>query len=233
MPSLPHIEMTLACLREHGVDGRVGGPDEHLVGAPHADPRHRRHDRARPVQRRTVPDAGDDQPGPGDASRAGRADHQAGDALRDLLGRMGAEVTLDDDGLTVTGGGASSGIDADLHDVGELAPAVAALCALASTPSRLRGIAHIRGHETDRLAALPTELRDLGAAVTEHPDGLSFEPASTARRHLPHLCRPPDGARGRGRRLGGGGRTGRGRRHHREDVPRLRRGLGGAVSVRA
>jgi 3-phosphoshikimate 1-carboxyvinyltransferase len=70
------------------------------------------------------------------------------------------------------------GIDADLHDVGELAPAVAALCALASTPSRLRGIAHIRGHETDRLAALSTELGGLGAAVTEHADGLSFEPAT-------------------------------------------------------
>jgi 3-phosphoshikimate 1-carboxyvinyltransferase len=103
--------------------------------------------------------------------------NQAGDALRDLLGRMGADVVLDDDGLTVTGGSEITGIDADLHDVGELAPAVAALCALASTPSRLRGIAHIRGHETDRLAALSTELRGLGAAVTEHDDGLSFEPA--------------------------------------------------------
>jgi 3-phosphoshikimate 1-carboxyvinyltransferase len=90
---------------------------------------------------------------------------------------MGADVALDDDGLTVTGGEAILGLDADLHDVGELTPAVAAMCALASTPSRLRGIAHIRGHETDRLAALCTELRALGAAVTEHPDGLSFEPA--------------------------------------------------------
>jgi len=69
------------------------------------------------------------------------------------------------------------GIDADLHDVGELAPAIAALCALASTPSHLRGIAHIRGHETDRLAALAAELGALGADVTEHPDGLSLRPA--------------------------------------------------------
>ena len=90
---------------------------------------------------------------------------------------MGAEVSLDDRGLTVAAGEAVLGLDADLHDVGELAPAIAALCALASTPSRLRGIAHIRGHETDRLAALCTELRGLGATVTEHPDGLSFEPA--------------------------------------------------------
>jgi 3-phosphoshikimate 1-carboxyvinyltransferase len=102
---------------------------------------------------------------------------QAGDALRDLLVRMGAEVSLDEHGLTVDGSDNLLGIDADLHDVGELAPAIAALCALAETPSRLRGIAHIRGHETDRLAALATELRGLGAEVTEHEDGLSFEPA--------------------------------------------------------
>jgi 3-phosphoshikimate 1-carboxyvinyltransferase len=54
---------------------------------------------------------------------------------------------------------------------------VAALCALAETPSSLRGVAHIRGHETDRLAALATELGNLGADVTERPDGLSIRPA--------------------------------------------------------
>jgi 3-phosphoshikimate 1-carboxyvinyltransferase len=54
---------------------------------------------------------------------------------------------------------------------------VAALCALATGPSHLRGVAHIRGHETDRLAALATELGGLGADVVEHPDGLSFRPA--------------------------------------------------------
>ena len=69
------------------------------------------------------------------------------------------------------------GIDVDLHDVGELTPAIAALCALADGPSHLRGIAHIRGHETDRLAALATELGALGADVTEHADGLSIRPA--------------------------------------------------------
>ena len=102
---------------------------------------------------------------------------QAGDALRDLLARMGCEVAFTDEGLRVRGTGELHGIDADLHDVGELAPAVAALCALADSPSHLRGIAHIRGHETDRLAALAAELGGLGADVTEHPDGLSFRPA--------------------------------------------------------
>jgi 3-phosphoshikimate 1-carboxyvinyltransferase len=103
---------------------------------------------------------------------------QAGDALRGILARMGCEVEHVDAGLRVTGPDALQGIDADLHDVGELAPAVAALCALASSPSRLRGIAHIRAHETDRLAALATELGALGADVTEHDDGLSLRPAT-------------------------------------------------------
>jgi 5-enolpyruvylshikimate-3-phosphate synthase len=98
----------------------------------------------------------------------------------DVAGRSedAARSALEDEGLRVTGGGTLLGIDADLHEVGELTPAVAALCALAETPSRLRGIGHIRGHETDRLAALATELGGLGAEVTEHADGLAFEPAA-------------------------------------------------------
>ncbi len=63
-----------------------------------------------------------------------------------------------------------------MHDLGELTPAIAALCALAASPSRLRGIAHIRGHETDRIAALAAELAALGARVEEHPDGLTIRP---------------------------------------------------------
>jgi 3-phosphoshikimate 1-carboxyvinyltransferase len=102
---------------------------------------------------------------------------QPGDALRELLTRAGCEVTLDDTGLTVRGTGTIKGIDADLHDVGELTPVVAALCALAESPSVLRGIAHIRGHETDRLAALARELGGLGADVAETDDGLTFRPA--------------------------------------------------------
>ena len=102
---------------------------------------------------------------------------QPGDALRDLLARMGCTVDLSDEGLTVTGPPHLAGIDADLHDVGELTPVVAALCALAESPSVLRGIAHIRGHETDRLAALARELGGLGADVAETEDGLAFRPA--------------------------------------------------------
>ncbi len=101
---------------------------------------------------------------------------QAGDAMRDVLDAMGAEVSLGRAGLTVRGGGQVYGIDVDLHDASEIAPTVAALAALASSPSRLRGLAHIRGHETDRLAALCTEINALGGDVTETEDGLSIRP---------------------------------------------------------
>lgn len=98
------------------------------------------------------------------------------EVLRDLLSRMGADVTLGTDGLTVTGTGTVHGVDADLSRVGEMTPAIAALCALADAPSRLSGVAHIRAHETDRLAALARELTALGARVTELPDGLEIVP---------------------------------------------------------
>ena len=177
VPSLPHIEMTVACLRARGVE--VDDSDANrwrvLPG---------------PIGARDVaiePDLSNAAPFLMLALTSGgrmtvadwpAATTQAGDALRDILARMGAEVTLDADGLTVRGTGAIHGIDADLHDVGELAPAVAALAALADSPSHLRGIAHIRGHETDRLAALATELTGLGGDVTEHADGLSLRPAA-------------------------------------------------------
>jgi 3-phosphoshikimate 1-carboxyvinyltransferase len=103
---------------------------------------------------------------------------QPGDRLRDILKQMGTEVQLDEKGLTVRGGGVLHGLDLDLHDIGELTPAVAALAALADSPSVLRGVAHIRGHETDRLAALATELRALGGDVTERVDGLEIRPAA-------------------------------------------------------
>jgi 3-phosphoshikimate 1-carboxyvinyltransferase len=102
---------------------------------------------------------------------------QAGDALRDLLSAMGATVTLGADGLTVTAT-TIEGIDADLHEVGELTPTLAALAALARTPSRFRGVAHLRGHETDRLAALVASLGALGGDVRETDDGLEIRPAT-------------------------------------------------------
>jgi len=96
--------------------------------------------------------------------------------LTELLTALGAEVSQDDAGLTVRGTGALHGIEADLSEVSELTPVVAALAALADGPSALRGVAHIRGHETDRIAALATELGKVGAGIVEHPDGLEITP---------------------------------------------------------
>jgi 3-phosphoshikimate 1-carboxyvinyltransferase len=101
---------------------------------------------------------------------------QPGDRLPELLTRMGAVATLDGDGLTVTAGDTIDGLDADLADCSELVPVLVALAALARTPSTFRGIAHMRGHETDRLAALATELTRLGGEAAETADGLRVVP---------------------------------------------------------
>ena len=176
VPSLPHIDMTVAMLREHGVDVDDSDANRWRV-APGP---------VRAADHLIEPDLSNAAPFLALAAVAGgsvtvrdwpRQTTQAGDALRDILTAMGCEVGFVDEGLRVTGSGTLLGIDVDLHDVGELTPAVAALCALAEAPSHLRGIGHIRGHETDRLAALARELGGLGAQVTEHPDGLSIEPA--------------------------------------------------------
>jgi 3-phosphoshikimate 1-carboxyvinyltransferase len=100
-----------------------------------------------------------------------------------LLPRFGATYRRDADGLTIFAGGFRAGhtwegVDLDLTEGGELAPTFAALAALATTPSRITGIGHLRGHETDRLAALAAEINGLGGRVTELEDGLAFEPAA-------------------------------------------------------
>jgi 3-phosphoshikimate 1-carboxyvinyltransferase len=101
---------------------------------------------------------------------------QPGDAIADILTRFGAEASFDDRGLTVRGTDHLHGVDLDLSAAGELTPVVAAVAALADSTSHLRGIGHIRGHETDRLAALSTELERLGGHVDQTHDGLSIHP---------------------------------------------------------
>ena len=101
---------------------------------------------------------------------------QPGDAWRMIAGEFGGTSTHDGTDLEFTGPATLDGVELDLHDVGELTPVVAAVAALASGPSRLRGIAHLRGHETDRLAALATELNRLGGDVEETDDGLIIRP---------------------------------------------------------
>ncbi|WP_030413487.1 3-phosphoshikimate 1-carboxyvinyltransferase [Streptomyces sp. NRRL S-1448] len=101
---------------------------------------------------------------------------QPGDALREIFTTMGGSCELTDQGLTFTGSGRIHGIDVDLGEVGELTPGIAAVAALADSPSTLRGVAHLRLHETDRLAALTKELNELGGDVTETADGLHIRP---------------------------------------------------------
>ncbi|MET9437646.1 3-phosphoshikimate 1-carboxyvinyltransferase [Streptomyces sp. NPDC006551] len=101
---------------------------------------------------------------------------QPGDALREIFTEMGGSCELTDAGLTFTGTGRIHGIDVDLSEVGELTPGIAAVAALADSPSTLRGVAHLRLHETDRLAALTKEINELGGDVTETEDGLRIRP---------------------------------------------------------
>lgn len=101
---------------------------------------------------------------------------QPGDRLREIFTEMGGSCELTDYGLVFTGSGAVHGIDVDLGEVGELTPGIAAVAALADSPSTLRGVAHLRLHETDRLAALTKEINELGGDVTETADGLHIRP---------------------------------------------------------
>ncbi|MDF6044779.1 3-phosphoshikimate 1-carboxyvinyltransferase [Streptomyces sp. JH14] len=101
---------------------------------------------------------------------------QPGDALREIFTTMGGSCELTEHGLTFTGSGRIHGIDVDLGEVGELTPGIAAVAALADSPSTLSGVAHLRLHETDRLAALTKEINELGGQVTETADGLRIEP---------------------------------------------------------
>ncbi len=101
---------------------------------------------------------------------------QPGAVLPELLEAMGGRVSRTDDAVTVAAGDGLHGIEADLRDAPELTPVLTALAALADSPSRFTGVAHIRLQETDRLAALATELNRLGGDVREAPDGLTVIP---------------------------------------------------------
>jgi len=179
VPSQPHIDLTVAMLRARGVQVDDGEPNRWQILP---GPVKARDETVEPDLSNAAPFLAAAVVTAGSVTVPGwpRQTTQAGDALRDILTRFGAEVVLSDAGLTVSGGDAVQPVDVDLHDVGELTPVVAAIAALADGPSYLRGIAHLRGHETDRLAALTTELGNLGVAVTERPDALIVTPGRLA-----------------------------------------------------
>lgn len=175
VPNAPHVAMTVAMLRERGVkvDDTEPGTWRVMPGPLAA------------LDVTVEPDLSSAAPFLTAAAATGgrvllagwpEATTQPGRLLPDLLERFGATVTRNAAGLEVRGGDVITGVDVDLRDAGELTPVIAALATLASTPSRLSGIDYLRGHETDRLAALATELGRLGAEVTEWDDGLNIVP---------------------------------------------------------
>jgi 3-phosphoshikimate 1-carboxyvinyltransferase len=174
LPSEPHVEMTVAMLRLAGV-GVDEGPDTWRVEPGPIGP----------LDIDIEPDLSSAAPFLAAALVTnGRVvvpswperTTQAGAALPELLTLLGGTCRLDATGLSVQGTGGIRGIDVDLHEVGELTPVLAAVAALADSPSVLRGVAHLRGHETDRLAALAAELTALGGDVDEAVDGLTIRP---------------------------------------------------------
>lgn len=174
LPSLPHIDMTVAELRRRGVavdsgDGRWSVAPG-IIGA---------------VDTEIEPDLSNAGVFIAAALVTGGTmrvrnwpEHtdQAGDAWRSIAGAFGGSAERDGADMVFAGGPTISGVELDLRDVGELTPVIAAVAALADGPSRLTGIAHLRGHETDRLAALATEINRMGGAVTELDDGLAIDP---------------------------------------------------------
>lgn len=175
LPSLPHVAMTVTELRRRGVVVDESAARWHVHPGP-----------IKALDVTIEPDLSNAGPFVAAALATGgrvRVRHwpertdQAGDAWRGLAEAFGGRAVREGDDLVVTGPEQLSGVDLDLHDVGELTPVVAALAALATGPSTLTGVAHLRGHETDRLAALATEINRLGGDVDELPDGLAIRPA--------------------------------------------------------
>jgi 3-phosphoshikimate 1-carboxyvinyltransferase len=177
LPSMPHIEMTVEMLREFGAQVNVDESVQSWSVKPG-----KLHGKELVID----PDLSNAAPFLSIAMVCGgsvtiadwpHATTQPGDQLRSIFTNMGAKVSMDEKGLTLTGTGTIHGIDIDLHDVGELTPSIAALAALADSPSYLRGIAHLRLHETDRLAALTREINALGGNVVEEESALHITPA--------------------------------------------------------
>ena len=177
LPSMPHIEMTVDMLRSFGAQVEVNTAAQSWSVKPG-----KLHGQELVIE----PDLSNAAPFLSLAMVCGgsvtiadwpKTTTQPGDQLRSIFTQMGAQVSMDERGLTLTGTGVIHGIDIDLHDVGELTPSIAAVAALADSPSHLRGIAHLRLHETDRLAALTREINALGGDVVEEESALHITPA--------------------------------------------------------
>jgi 3-phosphoshikimate 1-carboxyvinyltransferase len=185
LPSMPHIEMTLDCLAKRGV--KASTPEAAVW-------------RVEPgaISGGIVaiePDLSNAGPFLAAAMVAGgsitiqgwpNSTTQVGDEFDGILQKMGATITRSQGALTITGDGKIRGIDIDLSIGGELTPVVAALAALADSPTVIRGVAHLRGHETDRLAALANEINRIGGIARETADGLEIDPSANLHGGLWH-----------------------------------------------
>jgi 3-phosphoshikimate 1-carboxyvinyltransferase len=176
LPSIPHIEMTIDRLQKRGVEASQTGPASWAVEPGEISG----------GEIRIEPDLSNAGPFLAAAMVAGgsvkisnwpKKTTQVGNDFDGILQQMGATVERVGDDLVVSGTGSIRGIDIDLSTGGELTPVVAALAALADSPSQIRGVAHLRGHETDRLSALVSEINSLGGDATETPDGMIIKPA--------------------------------------------------------
>ncbi|MFT4295216.1 MAG: 3-phosphoshikimate 1-carboxyvinyltransferase [Micropruina sp.] len=176
LPSRPHIELTVAMLRDRGVQVEsVPGEDRWRV-AP--GPIGARDEAIEP----DLINAATFLAAPllaGGAVTTAWPEHtvQAADTILDVLRRLGGDVRRSPGSVTVAGTGTVRGADLDLSRASELTCIAAALLAVADAPGRIRGVGHVRGHETDRLAALETEINALGGQVRQTEDGLAITPA--------------------------------------------------------
>jgi 3-phosphoshikimate 1-carboxyvinyltransferase len=173
VPSAPHITMTVSMLRDAGVDVDDAQANRWRVAS---GPIAARHWTIEPDLSNAVPFLAAAIVSGGIVRLMGwpQVSIQPAEDIRAILEKLGSVVRHGSSYLEVQGADTYGGFDVDLHDVGELTPAVAALAALASdgSVSQLSGIAHLRGHETDRLAALSAEINGLGGQCEETPDGL-------------------------------------------------------------
>jgi 3-phosphoshikimate 1-carboxyvinyltransferase len=173
LPSAPHIAMTVAMLRHAGVEVEDSLPNrwQVLPGTVQA-----RHWEVEPDLTNAVAFLAAAVVTGGAVRITGWPENSVQPAghILDVLRKLNSVVTQSDSTLEVQGCEQYGGFAVDLHDVGELAPSVAALAALAApgSVSHLTGIAHLRGHETDRLAALSAEINRLGGNCRESGDGL-------------------------------------------------------------
>lgn len=175
LPSLPHIDMTIESLSRRGIRIERPAVGEWLVeaGVP----------RAKDVA--IEPDLSNAAPflaaalvTGGEVTITGWPLHstQPGALLPDILHAMGAHTSRHGGALTVRAGDGIRGLDLDLSAASELTPTIVGLAAFADGPTTIRGVGHIRTHETDRIAALISDLRALGGEAEELPDGLRIVP---------------------------------------------------------